>query len=149
MSKSKNYEKSEVSELKQTIRNLKAIVSTRDKKIKRLISDICTMQKALDESVVYIDERLASIPVEDIVSYFKDKNGKSKKSIDEVEDFYETAQDRMRLKWTCKVCKRGHLKLIIINRHDGQYYFRSCIDKDCKNRTKMKKYTEDVEGVTE
>ena len=149
MSKDKNYKKSEIFELKQTIRDLKSTLSTRDKKIKRLISDICTMQKALDESVVYIDERLSNIPIEDIVSYFKDKNGKSKKSIDEVESIYETSQEQLKLKWTCKVCKRGHLKLIIINRHDGKYYFRSCIDKECSNRTKMKKYTEDVEGVTE
>lgn len=47
-------------------------------------------------------------------------------------------------KWNCFQCQEGTLKIIIINRKDGPHYFRKC--NNCTHKTKMKKYTNDVEG---
>lgn len=142
MSKDKNYKRSETSELKQTIRSLKGKLAHRDKKIKNLLSEIKTLQAALDESVVYIDDRLADIPVEDIVRYFKKRNSGK---LDGVKTEYEKNREALREKWTCHECNEGYLKIIIFNRHDGKHYFRSCTN--CENRTRTKVFTEDVEGV--
>lgn len=48
-------------------------------------------------------------------------------------------------KWQCYKCSEGIMKLIPLSRSDGDFYFRSCTH--CTNRTKIKEYTEDVEGV--
>ena len=144
MSKSKNYERSELSELKETIRKLKAKVSSRDKKLRIMQSELKTLQKALNESVVYIDDRLDNVPVEDVVRYFKNRK---KGKVDDVKESFEAQQRELKEKWACRQCDGGYLKLIIIDRHDGKYYIRACINEKCVNRTKMKKYTEDVEGV--
>lgn len=52
---------------------------------------------------------------------------------------------KLRKKWKCFQCGKGTLKLVIVPRSDGEYYFRKC--NCCEHRTKLKKYTEDVEGV--
>lgn len=118
------------------------MLNRRDKKIKQLLSDIRTLQKALDESVVYIDDRLADIPVEDIVKYF---NKKRRGGLDEVRETVEKSKEDLKKKWQCFSCGEGYLRLIIINRPDGRHYFRSC--NCCDKRTKIKRYTEDVEGA--
>lgn len=50
-------------------------------------------------------------------------------------------------RWECHECREGHLKLIILNRPDGVFYFRRC--DACAHKTRMKRYTEDVEGLKE
>lgn len=49
-------------------------------------------------------------------------------------------------KWKCHKCEFGLMKLMIIPRPDGPRYLRKCTE--CDNRTRLKKYTEDVEGIT-
>jgi hypothetical protein len=48
-------------------------------------------------------------------------------------------------KWECFECKEGTLKIIILNRRDGCHYFRKC--SNCEHKTKIKKYTDQVEGI--
>ena len=48
-------------------------------------------------------------------------------------------------KWLCHDCEKGVLRIIVVNRRDGTFYFRKC--DCCSKRTKMKKFTEEVEGV--
>ena len=52
----------------------------------------------------------------------------------------------LKKKWACHKCKEGHLKLVIINRMDGTFYIRKC--NLCPHKTRLKKYTENVEGIT-
>lgn len=139
----KNYEKSETAELKETIRRLKADLRKQNKRVKILKSEIVTLQKAMNESTVYIDERLVDVPVDDIVKYFSDANGSSTKSLDGVQEAYEESQKKLKAKWECHKCDDGYMKMVIINRPDGKHYFRSCTN--CDNRTNMKKYHQAVE----
>jgi hypothetical protein len=46
--------------------------------------------------------------------------------------------------WKCRECTDGVLRISIIQRLDGVFYYRSCTH--CPNRTKLQKYTEDVKG---
>ena len=57
------------------------------------------------------------------------------------------AEEREKLKkqWECNHCGTGFLKIYTINRFDGLVYYRKCTD--CSNRTKVKPYTDKVEGI--
>jgi hypothetical protein len=50
-------------------------------------------------------------------------------------------------KWLCHQCQEDYLRLIVLNRPDGAVYFRKCAT--CGHRTKLQKYTENVEGVVD
>ena len=144
MGKSKDYKGSEISELKQTIKNLKGSLRRRDKKIDSLLSEIHTLQRALDQSATYIDNQLRDIPVEDIVRYFSSKRRVKLKGASEAQ-----TQNLKQLKrqWECHECGVGYMKLIVINRADGKKYMRMCSAAGCSNRTKLQSYHDDVEGV--
>lgn len=47
-------------------------------------------------------------------------------------------------KWQCHKCSHGVLKLYLIQRRDGVFYYRKCI---CGNRTTTKKYHDKVDGI--
>jgi predicted RNase H-like nuclease (RuvC/YqgF family) len=138
----KNFPKSETGDLKQQVRSLKAKLRNRDKKIEIMKSELRTLQRALDESIVYINDELEQIPVEDLVRYF---NRKKKGKLDEVQESYYNQMEKLKEDWKCYKCDHGYLKIVKIKRPDGMYYFRACVD--CPNKTKLKKYTDDVEGI--
>lgn len=140
MGKNKDYPRNDTQRLKKIISDLKADIKKKDKKIDRLLSDIRTLQAALDKSIIYINEELANIPVEDIIRYFKNKK---KGKLDEVKG----ELDRLKEKWSCHKCEVGYLRLIVLDRRNGRKYFRMCVN--CDNRTKLKSWHPDVEGVKE
>jgi len=49
--------------------------------------------------------------------------------------------------WQCHKCDEGFLRIIMIPRLDGMFYFRKCSSKGCDQRTRLKKYTSDVKGI--
>lgn len=53
----------------------------------------------------------------------------------------------LKKQWECRECGEGYLKIIILNRPDGVFYFRRC--SSCTYRTRLKKYTDDVQGIRE
>jgi len=67
----------------------------------------------------------------------------------EAEEFAEQnlkKEEKLKQIWECHACKEDSLRIVIINRPDGTFYFRKC--PSCGNRTKkLKKYSDDVEGV--
>lgn len=48
-------------------------------------------------------------------------------------------------KWACHSCGRGHMIPRVFTRRDGDFYYRTCNNEDCGNRTKMKKLNKDVD----
>lgn len=54
-------------------------------------------------------------------------------------------QKKLEEKWACFTCGKGVMRLVMLNRAGIPHYIRKC--DICDNKTKMKKYTEDVEGV--
>lgn len=53
--------------------------------------------------------------------------------------------DKVKEKWACHTCGHDYLRLVLIRRLDGTFYFRRC--PTCMHKTKLQKYTEDVEGI--
>jgi hypothetical protein len=54
--------------------------------------------------------------------------------------------ENLKRKWECHTCGKDYLRLILVPRLDGTFYFRRC--PTCMNKTKMKKYTSGVEGIS-
>jgi hypothetical protein len=48
-------------------------------------------------------------------------------------------------KWKCHDCSEGLLRLVILFKAGEEFYFRKC--DCCAKRTKLKKYTKDVQGI--
>lgn len=63
----------DIKDLKQTISKLKSMNRRLKKENARLVAENKTLKTGFKESIKYINEELASIPVEDIVRYFKRK----------------------------------------------------------------------------
>lgn len=55
----------------------------------------------------------------------------------------EKIESNLEKQWECHKCHEDVLRIIIVDRQDGVFYFRRC---SCGNRTKMKKYHDKVEG---
>jgi septal ring factor EnvC (AmiA/AmiB activator) len=75
------------------------------------------------------------------------------KELVEIQAEEERARDHtkdlesLKQRWVCHKCQGDYLRIIIISRRDGVHYFRKC--GSCPNRTKVKKYTNEVEGIKE
>lgn len=63
------------------------------------------------------------------------------------DQYEEVVKPDPKKQWECHVCKEDYLRLIILNRPDGVYYFRKCGSLTCKNKTRLKKYHDKVEGL--
>lgn len=53
--------------------------------------------------------------------------------------------EELKQKWLCHGCKLDYLRVIIVPRADGLFYIRKC--PACDQRTKLKKYTDEVDGL--
>lgn len=93
MSKSKNYQRSEVADLKHTIRQLKQKITFYKKKCKRLVSEVQTLEKGFRSSVDYIDEKLDWTEVEEVIKYVE--QGKTLPEMQESEDLPDDEYDQL------------------------------------------------------
>lgn len=62
------------------------------------------------------------------------------------EEQQEAAREHEAKLWECWDCKKDLLKLVVMERRDGVFYFRRC---SCGRRTKTQKYTDKVKGIKE
>lgn len=114
----KDREKKENQKLKQENQKLKKQISRLNKQISRLDLD----------NFGNIREAVEAQQREDI-------------------DFgLKTKQIDVKFKWVCYKCGDDYLRIAIISRPDGDFYFRKC--PNCENKTKLKPFTEKVEQIT-
>lgn len=50
-------------------------------------------------------------------------------------------------RWKCYECNEGVLKIHILKRLDGVFYWRICSNENCGHKTKLQRYTKEVEGI--
>jgi DNA-directed RNA polymerase subunit M/transcription elongation factor TFIIS len=53
----------------------------------------------------------------------------------------------LRAQWLCHDCGQDVLKIVIVTRRDGDFYFRRC--NHCGKRTKLQRYNDKIEGLIE
>jgi hypothetical protein len=59
----------------------------------------------------------------------------------------EQKEKLLKNKWRCYECSEGVLKIHIMKRLDGIFYWRCCSNPECGHKTKLQRYTKDVEGI--
>lgn len=59
----------------------------------------------------------------------------------------EQKEKLLKNKWRCYECQEGVLKIHIMKRLDGVFYWRCCSNPECGHKTKLQRYTKDVEGI--
>ena len=59
----------------------------------------------------------------------------------------EQQEKMLKNKWRCHKCSEGVLKIHILKRLDGIFYWRRCSNPNCDHKTKLQRYTKDVEGI--
>lgn len=98
--------------------------------------------KLLKRQIARLRKQLDRIDVE----HFQNLKEIVKKQRKEDLDLYKEEEHKsLEEKWKCHKCDDGVLRIVIIDRRNGVFYFRRC--PSCGNRTKVKPYTEDVKGV--
>ena len=143
--KSKDYYASEDRDLHNTVRELKAKIRRLESDKRKLVSEIQGYKKAFNLTIAEIDKRLIDLPVEEVVRLVNKKN---KREVKYAKTVNTTARKDKKLKWTCHSCDNGHLVIIKYRKASGiDWYHRSCSNPTCHNRTKAKKWHEEVEGI--
>jgi DNA-directed RNA polymerase subunit M/transcription elongation factor TFIIS len=62
----------------------------------------------------------------------------------ENEDNERKRLDAVKRDWTCRKCGADYLRLMLVQRPDGVFYFRLC--PACKNRTRLQPFKDTVKG---
>jgi rubrerythrin len=57
----------------------------------------------------------------------------------------ESDKEGILKKWLCHECKNDYIRLVVVTRPDGIYYFRRC--PNCSKKTRLQKYDDKVEGI--
>jgi len=99
---------------------------------KKLKTEVKRLRKELDKNRVHYDG------IKDLLE---------QQAAEEIQVSTKESKEALLKRWKCHQCEFGIMKLIVIPRLDGPRYFRKCTE--CANKTKLKKYTEDVEGITD
>ncbi len=62
------------------------------------------------------------------------------------EDELAQAEKIAENKWRCYDCNNGVLKIHLLKRLDGVFYYRCCSNPECGKRTKLQRHSKSVEG---
>lgn len=137
--KHKTYEKEEkdgeTARLKRHIRHL-------EKENARIKSELRTYERVFNKNITFLKERTKGLSLEELI-----KGAQEELNLQEIKEERSQKFEDMQKKWKCFKCDEGVMKLIIIPHGGGSNYFRLCSNPKCKNRTEVKEYTENVEGI--
>jgi rubrerythrin len=102
-----------------------------NKKLKRQLERLRKQLSRIDlEVYTNIKEAVEAQQREDVI-FEKSETERNKKYL-------------LKKQWECHKCGDDYLRLLVIQRLDGDFYFRKC--PACGNRTKIKPFTENVKG---
>jgi hypothetical protein len=107
-----------------------------------LIHKLTRDNEKLKKTISSLRKNLSRLDV-DRYAQFKELLDSQDSAQNDSDKLYEL--DRLKKKWTCKVCEKDYLKLLLVHRPDGVFYYRKC--QNCDHKTRLKKYTDDVKGV--
>ena len=137
MGKSKDYKK----EPKDgEVKKLKAHIRHQDKEIARLKSELRTTERAFQKNIVFLKEKTNELSMDDLI-----KGAEQELSLKQIKNDKTDRFSELERKWRCHKCQEGILRLIIVPGLETNRYFRKC--SLCENRTQVKEYTEEVEGI--
>lgn len=123
----------ETQKLRNTIRRLQS-------DIRKLKSELSTYEVAFQKNIQFLKGKTKDLTVQELI-----EGAKKEQNLGQIENTKELTFKDMEKRWKCHKCNSGVMKLTVINRQDGRWYFRSCTDTKCKNRTELKPFNDEVE----
>lgn len=125
----------EVQKLRNTIRRLQS-------DIRKLKSELTTYEAAFQKNIQFLKGKTKDLTVTELIA-----GAKKEQTLAQIENNKELTFKEMEKRWKCHRCNEGVMKITVINRQDGKWYFRSCtnVTGKCKHRTELKPFNEDVE----
>lgn len=125
----------EVGKLKRHIHHL-------EKENKKLKSELRTYERVFSKNITFLKEKTRGLSLEDLIAGANAELNAQQITEEKVQKFED-----LQRKWQCYKCSEGVMKLIVIPHGGGSKYFRLCSNPKCKNRTDVKEYTDEVEGI--
>lgn len=122
------------------VKKLKAHIRKLEHEISRLKSELKTYDRAFQKNLVFLKEKTDELTVEELI-----KGAEQELSLKQIKDDKKDRFAELERKWKCFQCHEGILRLIIVPGAETNRYFRKC--SMCENRTGVKEYTEEVEGI--
>lgn len=135
--KFKEAKDGDTQKLKNTVRRLQS-------DIRKLKSELATYEAAFQKNITFLKGKTKDLTVEQLIA-----GAKKEQNLKQIEDTKEETYNEFKQKWKCFHCddstRAGILKLTVITRHDGKFYYRRCNAEKCGYRTDLKPLTDDVE----
>lgn len=122
------------------VQRLKQALKRKDKEIEKLKSEMRTYEAAFQKNITFLKGKTKDIDLQDLLN-----GAKKDLNLKQIEDTKEETYQEFKQKWKCFSCNLGIMKITIISRQDGKFYFRRCTEPKCGHRTELKQFTEDVE----
>ena len=128
---------SEVTRLKNA---LKRALKENDK----LKSELKTYEAAFQKNIQFLKGKTKDLTVQELIA-----GAKKEQNLSKIEQVKEETYQEHKAKWKCYQClpgpEAGVMKLTVITRIDGRFYYRSCTNSKCKHRTELKPFDDTVE----
>jgi hypothetical protein len=138
--KSRSYpEKEKDSE----VQRLKNALKRKDKEMEKLKSELKTYEAAFQKNIQFLKGKTKDLSLQELLD-----GAKKEQNLKQIETGKEETYQEHKARWKCFVCPRetaGVMKITVLNRHDGKFYYRSCTSATCKHRTELKPFTDEVE----
>jgi len=135
--KSRSYpEKEKDSE----VQRLKNALKRKDKEMEKLKSELRTYEAAFQKNIQFLKGKTKDLSLQELLD-----GAKKEQNLTKIEKVKEETYQEFKQKWKCFQCNTGIMKLTVMPRQDGKYYFRACTNDKCKHRTELKPFTDEVE----
>jgi hypothetical protein len=136
--KSRSYpEKEKDSE----VQRLKNALKRKDKEMEKLKSELKTYEAAFQKNIQFLKGKTKDLSLQELLD-----GAKKEQNLGKIEQVKQETYQEFKQKWKCFQCDgTGVMKITVINRQDGKFYFRKCNNPKCPHRTELKQFTDDVE----
>jgi hypothetical protein len=132
--KFKEEKSGELQKLKDANRRLKS-------ENNKLKSELKTYEAVFEKNIEFLKGKTKDLSVQELIN-----GAKKNQNLKQIEDTKAETYQEFKQKWKCHTCGTGVMKITVITRQDGRWYFRKCTDSKCTNRTELKPFTDDVEN---
>lgn len=121
----------------QKLRNANRRLKSENEKLK---AELSTYEAAFQKNISFLKGKVKDLTVEELIA-----GAKKDQNLATIEVVKEETYQEHKAKWKCHICGQGLMKLTVVTRQDGKWYFRKCNQPKCVNRTDLKQFNDDVE----
>lgn len=106
----------------------------------KLKSELKTYEQAFQKNIQFLKGKTKDLSLQELLT-----GAKKEQNLTKIEAVKEETYQEFKQKWKCFTCGTGIMKITVISRPDGKFYYRRCTGEKCGHRTELKPFTDDVE----